>query len=99
HAAALLLRNEPDGNAVVLEDRHEILIEQRLVAIAVAGGKEGDSAGGLLGRAHGGAGAIGRRAALIRNAQPGKSFGPYGNGKSEWARRGPLRASSPAARA
>ncbi len=40
-----------DRNAVVLENRDQILIELRLVAIAVAGGEQRHLAGGLGSRA------------------------------------------------
>ncbi len=50
----------------MLEDRDQILIELRLVAVAVAGRKKGDLAAGLLGRAHAACDCLG----LIRRAQP-----------------------------
>ena len=44
HAAAALLRRDRHGDAVVLEDRGEILAQVRLVAIAVAGREQHDLA-------------------------------------------------------
>ena len=44
HAAAALERGDRHGDAVVLEDRGQILAQVRLVAVAVAGGEQHDLA-------------------------------------------------------
>ena len=68
HAAAALLGNQAHGNAVVLEERDQVGCKLRLIAIAVAGGKERNLAARFRRRLHVGGACAGDGIALRRQA-------------------------------
>src|SRR6185437_12119420 len=77
HAAAPLLREKRHGDVVVLEDGNQILVDLRVVAVAIAGGEERDLAGDLrVSRCArtGNAGSPARRSAPARVTQAAQAL-------------------------